>query len=374
MYRSSVGFEFRTVGANPDAAKYAGMNVVWLTVAVMATSGALAGLAGANQIIGLPPYQGSTAFSAGIGFDAIALALLGRSRPVGVVWAGLLFGALTAGGRQMQGAERIPIDLVEVIQALIIVFIAAPALVRAIYRIKTDTMKEPARSRRGGRHDQRRHRSSTNRPRSGPHRRRSERGSSAASTSPWPSSCSSLSPSTTTPRWTPRSSWPCRAIDSNDSTGHSTPDHVDHRRRDPRRSSASSSSCGDSADGRTPCSAARWCCSCSRSSVGPPPGSRSASSACSPRWWCCRCPSPTGGLTGLMCERVAVINIGIEGQLLSAAFVGHHRRFHRRQVDRTVRGDGDRCTARRRARRAGDQVPRRPDHRRRRHQHLRTRD
>ncbi len=138
MYRSTVGFEYRTVGANPSAAKYGGMNVIWLTVAVMATSGALAGLAGANQIMSLPPYQGSTAFSGGIGFDAIALALLGRSKPFGVVWAGILFGALTAGGREMQGVERIPIDLVEVIQALIIVFIAAPALVRAIYRIKTD--------------------------------------------------------------------------------------------------------------------------------------------------------------------------------------------------------------------------------------------
>ncbi len=138
MYRSTIGFQYRTVGANPDAAKYAGMNVIWLTVAVMATSGALAGLAGANQIMGLPPYEGTTGFSGGIGFDAIALALLGRSRPFGVVWAGILFGALTAGGRQMQGVERIPIDLVEVIQALIIVFIAAPALVRAIYHIKTD--------------------------------------------------------------------------------------------------------------------------------------------------------------------------------------------------------------------------------------------
>jgi simple sugar transport system permease protein len=137
MYRTSIGFQYRTVGSNPDAAKYAGMNVVWLTVAVMATSGALAGLAGANQILGLPPYQGSTSFSGGIGFDAIALALLGRSKPIGVVWAGLLFGALTAGGREMQGVERIPIDLVEVIQALIIVFIAAPALVRSVYRIKT---------------------------------------------------------------------------------------------------------------------------------------------------------------------------------------------------------------------------------------------
>lgn len=138
MYHTTIGYQYRTVGANADAAKYGGMNVIWLTVAVMATSGALAGLAGANQILGLPPYQGSTAFTAGVGFDAIALALLGRSKPIGVVWAGLLFGALTAGGRQMQGAERIPNDLVEVIQALIIVFIAAPALVRAIFHLKAD--------------------------------------------------------------------------------------------------------------------------------------------------------------------------------------------------------------------------------------------
>jgi general nucleoside transport system permease protein len=138
MYRTTIGFQFRTVGANSHAAHYAGMNVTLLYVGVMATSGALAGLAGANQIMALPPYQAQTNFSAGIGFDAIALALLGRSRPAGVVWAGLLFGALTAGGREMQGAERIPIDLVEIIQGLIIVFIAAPALVRAIWRAKAD--------------------------------------------------------------------------------------------------------------------------------------------------------------------------------------------------------------------------------------------
>ena len=138
LFKSSIGFEFRAVGYNPDAAKYAGMNVVWLYVGVMAVAGALAGIAGANQIMGLPPYQGSSGFSGQIGFDAIALALLGRSHPVGVVWAGLLFGALAAGGRALQGAERIPIDLVVVIQALIIVFIAAPALVRAIYRVKAE--------------------------------------------------------------------------------------------------------------------------------------------------------------------------------------------------------------------------------------------
>jgi ABC-type uncharacterized transport system permease subunit len=137
MYRTTMGFEFRAVGFNPDGGRYAGMNVAWVYVSVMAVSGALAGLAGANQILGLEPYRGITNFAGNIGFDAIALALLGRSHPVGVLFAGLLFGGLKAGGREMQGAAGIPIDLVLVLQALIIVMIAAPELVRAIYRIKT---------------------------------------------------------------------------------------------------------------------------------------------------------------------------------------------------------------------------------------------
>jgi len=137
MYRSTIGFEFRAVGSNPDGGKYAGINVAWIYVTVMAVSGALGGIAGANQILGLEPYRGISNFAGTIGFDAIALALLGRSHPVGVLFAGLLFGALRAGGREMQGAAGIPIDLVLVVQALVIVFIAAPSLVRAIYRIKT---------------------------------------------------------------------------------------------------------------------------------------------------------------------------------------------------------------------------------------------
>lgn len=137
MYRSTIGFEFRAVGFNPDGGRYAGMNVALTYVAVMGISGALAGLAGTNQILGLEPYRGITNFAGTIGFDAIALALLGRSHPVGVLFAGLLFGALRAGGREMQGAAGIPIDLVLVLQALIIMFIAAPEMVRAIYRIKT---------------------------------------------------------------------------------------------------------------------------------------------------------------------------------------------------------------------------------------------
>lgn len=137
LFKSTLGFEFRAVGYNPDAGRYAGISVVFIYVVVMAVSGGLAGIAGANQIMGLEPYQVTPVFAASIGFDAIALALLGRSHPVGVLWAGLLFGALKAGGRQMQGAAQIPLDLVVVMQALIIVFIAAPELVRAIYRVKS---------------------------------------------------------------------------------------------------------------------------------------------------------------------------------------------------------------------------------------------
>ncbi|MDA2978267.1 MAG: ABC transporter permease [Actinomycetota bacterium] len=137
MYRTTIGFEFRAVGYSPSGGRYAGMSVAWVYVSVMAVSGALAGIAGANQVVGLEPYRGISNFAGNVGFDAIALALLGRSHPVGVLFAGLLFGGLRAGGREMQGAAGIPIDLVLVLQALIIVMIAAPELVRAIYRVKT---------------------------------------------------------------------------------------------------------------------------------------------------------------------------------------------------------------------------------------------
>jgi ABC-type uncharacterized transport system permease subunit len=131
LFRSTIGFEFRASGANPDAARYAGMRSGWIIVVVMACAGALAGLAGANQVLGVLG-RASPNFSAGIGFDAIAVALLGRSHPVGVLLAGILFGALQAGGRQMQVAAGVSIDLIAIIQALIIIFIAAPMLVRTI--------------------------------------------------------------------------------------------------------------------------------------------------------------------------------------------------------------------------------------------------
>jgi len=132
LFRTKLGFEFRASGENADAARYAGIRAPLIIVAAMGSAGALAGLAGANQVLGVLG-RATPGFSAGIGFDAISVALLGRSHPVGVLFAGLLFGALKAGGRQMQVDAGVSIDLIGIIQALIIVFIAAPLLVRAIF-------------------------------------------------------------------------------------------------------------------------------------------------------------------------------------------------------------------------------------------------
>ncbi len=135
LFKTTWGFNLRTVGANPNAAKYGGMNVLVSTVAAMSISGALAGLAGANQVLGVT-HSLAMGLSSGYGYDSIALALLGNSSPLGVVLASLLFGFLRNGATQMMVATQIPIDIISIIQAFIIVFIAAPALIRAIFRIK----------------------------------------------------------------------------------------------------------------------------------------------------------------------------------------------------------------------------------------------
>jgi simple sugar transport system permease protein len=142
LFRTTKGFEFRAVGLNPSAARYAGMSIGRSVVLAMMISGGLAGLAGASEIIGTNGRL-TPGFSPGWGFDAIALALLGGSRPIGVVGAALVFGALRAGATPMQAATGIPIDLVVVIQALVIMFIAAPALVRGIYRIRLARVQGP---------------------------------------------------------------------------------------------------------------------------------------------------------------------------------------------------------------------------------------
>jgi general nucleoside transport system permease protein len=136
--KSTLGFRLRAVGANQFAARTAGMSVENSYITVMLIAGALCGLAGVSQILGTNSAITGD-IDAGIGFDAITVALLGRANAKGIVAAGLLFGALHAGGTQMQSATGTPIDLVQVIQSMIVLFIAAPMLVRAIWRIKGTT-------------------------------------------------------------------------------------------------------------------------------------------------------------------------------------------------------------------------------------------
>jgi general nucleoside transport system permease protein len=133
--RSKLGFELRTVGTNPDAARYAGMKIGALTIIAMGLSGGLAGLAGAVKVLGTTP-QVTSSFAGDIGFDAIAVALLGRNTSSGTVFAAILFGALEAGKTKMQLDADVPLDLVFVIRALIVLFIAAPMLTRMIWRVK----------------------------------------------------------------------------------------------------------------------------------------------------------------------------------------------------------------------------------------------
>jgi simple sugar transport system permease protein len=135
MNRSNLGFEFRAVGENPHAARVAGINVKGVYVWALAISGALVGLAGVSQVLGTVTTGFTGGIDAGIGFDAITVALLGRSKPIGVFVAGILFGALKAGGYTMQAAQGVPIDIVLVVQSLIVLFIAAPPLIRAIFRL-----------------------------------------------------------------------------------------------------------------------------------------------------------------------------------------------------------------------------------------------
>ncbi|TSA21861.1 MAG: ABC transporter permease [Actinomycetales bacterium] len=135
LTKTTIGYKFRAVGANGQAAKTAGISVPFVLTATMAICGALAGLGGAVQVLG-SEHALNADIAGSFGFDAITVALLGRAQPLGTVFAALLFGALHAGGRTMQSNTGVPLDIVLVTQALIVLFIAAPTFVRFIFRLK----------------------------------------------------------------------------------------------------------------------------------------------------------------------------------------------------------------------------------------------
>lgn len=133
MERSTLGFQIRAVGANAAAARTAGISVERITAVTMMFSGAFLGLAGANEALGTLGYV-SRDVAGSIGFDAITVALLGRNKAWGTFGAGLLFGSFKAGGYAMQ-AKDVPIDMILILQAVIVLLIAAPALVRWLFRL-----------------------------------------------------------------------------------------------------------------------------------------------------------------------------------------------------------------------------------------------
>lgn len=135
MSRSTLGFHFRAVGSNPRAARVAGISPARTAFLVLAVAGALVGLAGAVHVLGTERRL-TEGVAGNIGFDAITVALLGRSGPVGIVLAGLLFAALSTGGRFMETNQGVPLDLVQVIQVLVVLFIAAPPLVRTLIGLR----------------------------------------------------------------------------------------------------------------------------------------------------------------------------------------------------------------------------------------------
>jgi simple sugar transport system permease protein len=135
LYRTTTGFEFRAIGKNPSAARVAGMNVERSWVLVMLIAGGLAGLAGSGVIQGTEFSLNFQTYGT-YGFDAITVALLGLGRPLGVVLAALLFGAFHAGAPLMQAQTSTSVEIVQVLEALIVLFVAAPPLIRAIYRLR----------------------------------------------------------------------------------------------------------------------------------------------------------------------------------------------------------------------------------------------
>jgi simple sugar transport system permease protein len=146
LWRTTRGFEIRMVGANPNAARYAGIGIASTIVITMAISGGLAGLAGTSQILGVD-HRMVRAFSTGYGFDSIALALLGNSHPLGVVLSALLFGFLRGGAARMQSIAGVPVEIIRIIQALVIIFVAAPEIIRALYRLRSVRRDETVVSR-----------------------------------------------------------------------------------------------------------------------------------------------------------------------------------------------------------------------------------
>ena len=138
IFKTPLGFEMRTVGHNMRAARYAGIRVNYTIVLAMALAGGLAGLAGAIETLGLN-HKFAPEFGGAVGFDGITVALLGQTHPIGVLLAAFMFGALDGGAAAMQFESGVPADIIQIIQALVLAFVAAPLIIRMIFRLRRQT-------------------------------------------------------------------------------------------------------------------------------------------------------------------------------------------------------------------------------------------
>jgi ABC-type uncharacterized transport system permease subunit len=136
LFRTTRGFEIRIAGSSPDAARYAGMSPRRLIIWTMSVSGMLGGMAGATDLLGTT-HMMATSYGTTVGFDSIAVALLGRTNPIGIFLAALLFGALRSGSAAMQILAGVPADLVGVLQATILFFLVASPVLKRVFRLKS---------------------------------------------------------------------------------------------------------------------------------------------------------------------------------------------------------------------------------------------
>ncbi len=158
LEKTPLGFEIKTIGANPSAARYAGIKVARITVITMSISGLLAGMAGALEVMGSPGlyYRYNANLGGGYGFDSIAIALLAKSNPIATIPAALLFAALRSGATKMQfqtidaNGQQLPGDLISIIQALVIIFVAADQVLRWLYRLRQTSTETVVLSRGWG--------------------------------------------------------------------------------------------------------------------------------------------------------------------------------------------------------------------------------
>lgn len=141
LWKTTLGFEIRTVGQNPHAAHYAGIRVGRTMALSMAVAGGLAGLAGAVETLGLN-YKFAPEFTGGVGFEGITIALLGQTHPLGVVLSSFLIGGLNAGSAKMQFDSGVAKEIIQVVQALVLAFVAAPEIIRALFRLRKPTPEE----------------------------------------------------------------------------------------------------------------------------------------------------------------------------------------------------------------------------------------